>query len=813
MPLPSRQFLLTCVALLAAAATAQADPSAAPAQLQHFLRSHCHGCHDSNEPAGGLDLTSLAWPPDDADSFARWVTVLDRVEQGEMPPADEPRPDRRVQAAAMTSLGDALRSASLVRRRQAGRVGLRRLNRVQYESTVRDLLGIDVALRGILPEDTPTDGFDTVADGLRLSALHLEKYLEAADAALDATLVLKATPQVQTQRFPYKEQEGIRKNLPDPHANVLELADAIVLFSDASYITKLHGFHVQHAGNYRIRARGWAHESEHPVVLRLHAGNYRSGTAKLLGYFDMPTDAAREVELVARLEVGDYLYPAPDDLDAPRDGKNLYNVGAKKYQGSGLAVEWIEVEGPLLDAWPPRGLTRLLAGVPIEPLPEKLRKKGDRNAPAYRIAPAAPHDDMRRILVAFATRAFRRPLEPGDEEPFVRLAVQALDAGQPFEMALRVGVRTILTSPQFLFFEERPGTLDEYALASRLSYFLWSTLPDEPLMQLAAANKLSHPDALRSEVERMLASPRSAAFVENFTGQWLDLRSIDATSPDRRLYPEFDEILKLSMVRETEEFFAAVLAQDLSVDRFVHSDFTVLNRRLAEHYGVPGVIGEEFRKVLLPADSHRGGVLTQAAVLKVTANGTVTSPVLRGAWVLKHLLGKTPRPPPPGVGAIEPDTRGATTVREQLALHRDSATCSACHAAIDPPGFALESFDVIGGWREHYRSQEKGDRPNKMLHGRPIWEYKHGPPVDAGGTLADGRTFADIDEFKKLLLTNREQIARAVVAHLLTYGTGAVPDFADRTSIEAILDRGRPRDLGLRTLIHEVVQSSLFRNK
>jgi hypothetical protein len=374
-------------------------------------------------------------------------------------------------------------------------------------------------------------------------------------------------------------------------------------------------------------------------------------------------------------------------------------------------------------------------------------------------------------------------------------------------------LRGILTAPQFLLFEERPGKLDDYALASRLSYFLWSTLPDDELLNLAGNHSLSQPKVLHAQVERMLNDPRSKAFVRNFAGQWLDLRSIDATSPDKRLYPEADELLINSMVQETETFFAVVLKENRPVTDFVQSDFAMLNSRLAMHYGVPGVEGEEIRKVVLPADSVRGGVLTQASVLKVTANGTTTSPVRRGAWVMKKLLGDPPPPPPAGVGSIEPDTRGATTVREQLAKHRNSETCASCHSHIDPPGFALECFDVIGGFRERYRQQEKGEQINLKNSGDRR-QYVHlGLPVQCDGELADGRAFASIQEFKKLLLANPKQLVEALAGNLVTYSTGAGIGFADRFTVEEIAANTQKEGGGLRTLIHQIVQSPLFQNK
>src|SRR5262249_41396550 len=314
--------------------------------------------------------------------------------------------------------------------------------------------------------------------------------------------------------------------------------------------------------------------------------------------------------------------------------------------------------------------------------------------------------------------------------------------GHSFEQAVRVGLKAVLVSPEFLFLREQPGKLDDFALASRLSYFLWSTMPDEELLTLAEQEKLSQVDVLRTQVERMLNDPRATAFIENFVGQWLGLRDIDFTLPDPRLYPEFDEMLKESMVRETRLFFDELLKNDVSLTNFVVSDFTMLNGRLAKHYGIPGVEGWQFRKVLLPPDSHRGGVLTMASVLKVTANGTNTSPVVRGAWVLDRILGTPPPRPPEGPPAGQPDHPPATTIREQLAKHRQIASCAACHAKIDPAGFALESFDVIGGWRESYRSVGNG-KP-VMVDGRRM-PYLQGRKVDPADVLPDGRKFKDID--------------------------------------------------------------------
>jgi hypothetical protein len=314
---------------------------------------------------------------------------------------------------------------------------------------------------------------------------------------------------------------------------------------------------------------------------------------------------------------------------------------------------------------------------------------------------------------------------------------------------------------------------------------------------------LSRPENLRAQVERMLKHPKAQGFIKNFLAQWLDLRLIDFTMPDRKLYPEFDDALRKSMVEETELFFAELLKRDLSVANFVDSDFAMLNERLAQHYGIAGVKGPALRRVALPPGSHRGGVLTQASVLKVTANGTTTSPVVRGAWVLRNILGKPPDPPPPNAGAIEPDIRGAKTIREELDKHRRDASCASCHVKIDPLGFALESFDVTGGWRDKYR----------VLSGPNLAMTRNGPKVEADSTLPDGRAFRDIDELKKLLVEDKDQLARCLTEKLLIYATGRGLRFSDRAFVKEIVAHSRAKDYGLRSLIHEIVQSRVFLDK
>ncbi len=823
-----------CLALIAAIATvihpggAQANAAVKTGdagKVSAFLEKHCTACHDATEKKGGLDLEALPVKFDTEKDRAEWVKVFNRVLADEMPPAKKPRPDAAAKRALLETIGGGIVKAERKVQATEGRVPLRRLNRVEFERTVQELLGVETPIRHIIPSDPPSHGFDTVAEGLRISQLHIEKYLEAVDGAILDALDFRPPPDHSVKRYQYKDEPGVKsqfkiadgtpdpKNLKNIHRQSLkELPDAIVWFNAGYPHAELKQFSVRMSGRYRIRISAFGYQTGgRNVMMRVYTDNYR--TRRFLGYFDIPPDQPRVAELNVALMAGEFLRIEPSGTGYDAEGKTVHNIGAPNFKGSGLALQWAEVEGPLAESWPPPGTKRLFAGVPLIEVPQNRQAWRKNRKVPYALTPVQPKEAAQKVVENFAQRAFRRPLEKGEAEPFTKLVTDVLDAGKSFEDAIAVGFRALLTAPQFLLLEERPGKLDDYALASRLSYFLWSTMPDDELLALAATKKLGQPATLRAQVDRMLASPKAHAFTENFAGQWLDLRNIEATSPDRRLYPEFDEVLQTAMVAETEAFFTEMLARNESTANFIQSDWLMLNRPIAEHYGIEGVNGEDFQRVKLPANSPRGGLLTQAAILKVTANGTVTSPVIRGAWVMKRLLGKPPLPPPADAGTIEPDTRGATTIREQLAKHRHSETCASCHRDIDPPGFALESFDVIGGWRERYRSQEKGDNPKTKLNGRNVWEYKLGLPVDATGELADGRKFGDITQFKKLLIEQRDQVLKNVTENLLIYATGAGIRFADRTEVARITTSVKAKGSGLRTLVHEVVESPLFLNK
>ena len=688
-----------------------------------------------------------------------------------------------------------------------GRVVLRRLNRVEYENTVRDLLGVQVELRDLLPPDSMADGFDNVGAALHTSSFLLERYLEAADKALNLAISNGPQPPLIKSRINLKEDRRLQQSTE----RVYRMRDdSVVLFSSSAWnAVTLWQFYPPDRGRYRFRIHASGFQSGgKPVTYRVEAGPMLMGTTNhLIGYFDAAPDKTTTLEFVDQLESRSTIRIQPYGL---ANAQTVDKIGADQYTGPGLDLQSIEIEGPLHDIWPPESHRLIFGDLPQSTVPVRdFRNRVE-------VTSKDPAADAQRIFRGFARRAFRRAVTDEDLRPMLALFEQKQAEGASFEDAIRVGLKRAMVSPDFLFLREqvrsgaKTGALDDFALASRLSYFLWSTMPDDELLTLAEQGKLGTPEVLRAQVERMLKDPKAAVFTENFTGQWLGLRDINFTEPDGRLYPEFDDMLRAAMVDEAHLFFDEVLKNDLSVTNFVGSDFTMLNDRLAKHYGIPGVEGHAFRKVTLPPDSHRGGVMTMAAVLKVTANGTNTSPVVRGSWVLDRLLGTPPPPPPAGVPAVEPDIRGATTIREQLAKHRQIATCASCHVRIDPPGFALESFDVIGGWRENYRSIGRGEPV--MVDGRRA-PYARGPKVDPADALPDGRRFENVDELKKLLLADKEQLARGLTTKLLTYATGGRADSVSEPQLTAIVAKTKAKNYGFRSLIQEVVLSAAFREK
>ncbi len=775
-------------------------------QFKPLLAKHCQGCHSGDMPKGDFAIDKLSLDFADKGNRLRWLDVLKQVKEGAMPPKEKPRPPAPEAQALVDWIGGRAAAAEKAQNSTQGRVVLRRLNRAEYTNTVRDLLGVSVDLEDLLPLDTASGGFDNNAESLHVSSYLMENYLEAAERVLDGAIVNGPRPWIINKKFDIKEEKSVK-----PTGSVYRHTDdGVAIFSSwvsANIQVTLWNFRTRFRGKYRFRISAHGIQTDKPVNFHVTAGTLTAVTEeRILEYYSVPPDKPTVIEFVEQLEPQNCIRIVADGLGAlPPE---IEKVGAENYKGPGLVVQWVDIEGPLLDAWPPASHRLIFGDMKQEaaPLPDLPNRK--------EVVSKQPLVDAERILKDFTRRAFRRTVTDDDIKPFLARVQAKLEQKYSFEQAMRVGLKAVLVSPHFLFLREKAGNgstgLDDFALASRLSYFLWSSMPDDVLMQLAEKGKLKQKETLSQQVERMLRDPKAKAFTENFAGQWLGLRAIDSTMPERMLYPEFDDILKVSMVKETLLFFEEVLKNDLSLTNFVASDFSMLNARLARHYGIAGVEGLEFRKVSLPPESHRGGVLTMAAVLKVTANGTTTSPILRGAWVLDRILGTPPPKPTVDVEAVEPDIRGATTIRNQLAKHRENGECASCHVKIDPPGFALENFDVIGGWRDHYRKINQGEPVT--INGHRV-RYLNGPPVDAADVLPDGRRFQNIGEYKKLLLDDKDQLARALTEKLLSYATGAEPTAGDKPDIDAIVAKVRDKNYGFRSLVHEIVQSNVFQTK
>jgi len=565
--------------------------------------------------------------------------------------------------------------------------------------------------------------------------------------------------------------------------------------------------------------------------------DFSTTLSKPVGVMTAPSLEPHEQELTAWLEPRELLVFDPISVHPRFLGDHKQQGGVTLgYKGEGVAVDWFDVEGPIYESWPPESHRRLFGDLSIAalpagstvvpprravaptqystcvPVPSRDFPKEEFKRPLETVQSPDPLADARRLLAAFLPRALRRPVPEPFVDAYVAIVKERLAAKDCFEDAMRRAYVAVLTSPDFLF-HAGDGDCDEFSLASRLSYWLWNSPPDELLLFAAASGGLENPKGLHAQIDRLLADSRSDRFIDDFTDQWLELARIDETQPDRDLYPEFSPPLQWDMVAETRAFVRELLVKNLPARTLVDADFAMLTQRLATHYGVPGVEGVEVRRVQLPPDTHRGGLLTHASILKLTANGTTTSPVKRGVWVMDRILGRPAAPPPSSVPAVEPDTRGVTTIREQLAKHRSDTNCAVCHSQIDPTGFALECFDPIGGFRDRYRSTGKGDLPPEEIIKRWRTRYRIGPPVDASGTLADGRAYKGIDELKLLLAADDRGLARAFTGHMVRYATGVDLTYADRRTIEKVLEASASTQYGLRSLIHALVDAGFLTDR
>lgn len=821
-----------------------------PPPVRSAIENHCADCHDDLMMKGDLDLFAVDFSPADPKNRDQWIRIFDRVEQGEMPPPEKKHDFKDEERAAfVAALGDSLRRADRAEVLENGRGPLRRLTRDEFTDQLRDLLELphlDVGDK--LPAERESHGFTKVTKMLDVSRVQLEGWLDAAEAALTAAVATGVEPPALqkfratgTELFPGLSTFGNREAMffarngrmvpisPQAYQKMSPeerrdptLEAAIFRSATWPYFGYPRGFKAKRDGAYRVRfsARAVrqmadfrllpAHEPQ-PMSFRARqpSGPDVSGDVRETGGWMDLLPEPKVFETTIHLKAGETFEYSLLGLPVPfirTDGGFFYDFPPMPPEGHrGAAIHWLEVEGPLApETWPPRSHRVLFGDLPIRPATAGSRF-------AVEVVSDDPKADAGKLFRRFARRAAREPVPEEAIGGYLGLIHDRIAAGSPFLEAMLKGCKAFLCSGHVVYLRE-PAPDDLPALASRLSYFLANTAPDALLQELAASGKLAKPDVLHAETDRLIEDEHFDRFVEGFTDQWLDLSRLRRDIPDGRLYPEYrkDDYLVDSMERETRAFFRAMVRENLPATTLVDADFTFVNDRLARHYDLPRTSGSAMRKVTLPDWSPYGGLLTQASILKHTANGTTTSPVLRGVWVMEKILGDPPPPPPKSVPAIEPDIRGAATIRDQLAKHTGVKSCAACHTHFDPVGFALENFDVMGAWRDRYRGMEKGDKITGIDPAGHPYAYFVGHPVDASGKLRNGKAFRDVHELKAHLAAEPRVLARNLLGQLALYATGVPVRFSERPTVEALLDECEANGYRVRDLLHALVGSELF---
>ena len=828
--------LTLLIGLLLAASGLHADEL--PAPVAAGFKQHCVDCHDGASAEGDLDLTSLAFDLEDRAVRDRWILIHDRIDKGEMPPEPEDLPDWE-RASMVRALRGPVAAADRAEIAANGRGPIRRLNRIEFEQNLRDLLKLPhLDIRDRLPHDRESHHCDKVSSSLDMSRLQLMAYLDAVEIALRSAIVsTDEPPPVRKRRvegkqlsakwyiaggreslFFSRDSKGIdlelrappkgQKDEPDPS---VELA----LFRSPGwpYAVWPDKLIAHTSGEYRVRFSARSVVQLNDFVLKPGTRSVpmtfraRKPTNHDIAENVRPTGGiidilpeGRAYETIVYLQEGQTIEYGLLGLPSPQidaQGKTGYYRYPPFPEGGqpGVAFRWLEMEGPLSPvAWPPASHRVLFDGLGVE-------VKSDN-----------PQAEAKRLLRRFIQLAAREPVPEEAIAPFEELVVRELNSGETLAEALQSGYQAFLCSNLFLYLREPMAGDDHFTIANRLSHFLTNSRPDEELVRLARDKKLRDPATLRAQTERLIAGDGFDRFVRHFTDSWLNLSELRRDEPNVRLYPEYrlDDYLVESMGRETRAFFATMIRENLPTRSLIDADFAFVNDRLARHYGLREVKGSNLRRVDLPRSSPYGGLLTQASVLKLSADGTSTSPVLRGVWIMDRLIGQPPPPPPPGIPAVEPDIRGAQTIRELIAKHTESKTCSGCHAKFDPVGLALENFDVLGAWRAHYRGLEKGQRVSGIDRAGHDFSYTIASKVDASGRLVDGRQFDNIHDLKALLRGDSRQLARNLLHQYTVYATGTPVRFGDRDEIESILDACANNDYLVRDLMMALINSRIF---
>ena len=797
------------------------DATAFESKVVPFLEEYCISCHNEEKRKGERQFDQLSYPILDDDSLVDFQDILDLLNLGDMPPEDEPQPEDAERQEVIDWMTGAVAHAYDSRTITGGETVLRRLNHREYFHTIGDLFQMDMSMfdpTETFPGERVVEHLDNVGDALVTSGYLLDRYLRAADQIVEKALPWQEKPKPQSWIFngDFLQQPELNKRHLRAHErrylNIYEAPNTVRRFgSYAPLIAFEEG--VPEGGTYEIRVLAEAvnrrHDFQHkaitndpnePMQLRVIPGHRRFGFLHMpqpfepeLGFFDLSDDGPQWYTTSSWLDKGfaprfnyvngtmdirpsfravsKMVIENPDPSIPESDLEEDYMVVAIKHGGvPHIRIHEVQIEGPFYDEWPTASWKAIVGDEAFDP-----RK-------------------TRKIIQKFATKAYRRPATRSEVDSLMDVVSGRIEKGHsPFE-AMKDGLKAALCSPSFLYLEEKPlkgdpARLTDYALASRLSYFLWGALPDETLLDLAKRKRLNRSDVLSEQVERMLGDKRSDRFVSGFLDSWLTLRDLGDAPPDRKKFEAYYAgDLESAMRKETELYTRHALDENLELSSFLDSNYSFVNGPLAELYGLKDVKGLGFQKVTFN-DPRRGGLLGHASVLTVTANGIDTSPVYRGIWLLENLLGTPPPPPPPDVEPLDPDIRGTKTIREQLEKHRNVESCRECHRKIDPLGFALENFDPIGGWRSNY-----DDRA----------------PIDASGKMPDGRAFESVVDFKKILLEKQFLFNRAITEKMLAYALGRRIEIMDRPVVDGILADLEERGGGFRDLINLVVTSESF---
>jgi hypothetical protein len=785
--------------------------------VKPFLAKNCFSCHGHEKHKRDLNFESLTSVRTLIDDRDRWDEVVLKLRQREMPPDDEPQPPEHMRQAVAGWLARELTRIDRVTPPDPGRVTARRLNRAEYNNTIRDLLGVDVHPADDFPQDDSGYGFDNIGDVLSLSPALMEKYLSSADRV--ARLAIFGPPKLSptlTKLRSEGRRPGDAHSFPAQYdVTGLSLPNAFHALHrvpvDGDYVVRVVLGGVRPAGSEPIAVTLWLDDRE--VASLVH------DPERAARFDDDRQDfGGQTVEFRVKLPAGDHrvavaiprIYeglpagyggpnpsrrpePAPKAFTPPPDAspervsqlrKRFEETAAElqKIPLNGVRVSSVEIGGPYAQAMGPSRVST-----------DRIYTCGHPNGEHQRWC-------VSRIMTDLARRAFRRPVAPGELEKYVALVHQAQQDEQSFEEGLVVGIQALLVSPDFLYRLERnrpsPSSvyvqkITQHELATRLSYFLWASMPDDRLLRAADAGTLRDPQVLASEVHRMLRDSKSRALAEQFGGQWLQFRALESLTRNRERFPDFDDDLRLSMRRETELFVAHVIREDRSILDFIDAKYSFLNERLARHYGIDGVSGPEFRRVDLTG-TPRAGVLTQGSVLTVSSYATRTSPVLRGKWILENLLNAPPPVPPPDVPNLDEAAVGtAASLREQLEAHRKDPTCASCHRKMDPLGFGLENFDATGAWRT---------TDGKF-------------PIDATGYLPDGDEFNGPEELGHVLENQPGAFARCLTSKLLTYALGRGLERYDSRTVKQIASRLPAHDYRFSALVLEIVNSLPFQSR